>query len=85
MLVSQNKYSLNFLISTNQIKNLSQLPNIKKLTLNFVGVKKVKFTTIGSLRLSKDNYRKKWLDKIEKLGKKKYNLLFYTALTICFS
>lgn len=44
---------------------------IKKLTLNFVGIKKVKFTTIGSLRLSKDNYRKKWLDKIEKLGEKK--------------
>lgn len=42
---------------------------IKKLTLNFIGIKKVKFTTIGSLRLSKDSYRKKWLQKIEKLGK----------------
>lgn len=42
---------------------------IKKLTLNFIGIKKVKFTTIGSLRLSKDSYRKNWLFKIEKLGK----------------
>ena len=42
--------------------------SIKKLTLNFVGIKKVKFTTIGPLRLSKESYRKKWLEKIEKLG-----------------
>ena len=42
--------------------------SIKKLTLNFVGIKKVKFTTIGSLRLSKESYRKKWLQKVEKLG-----------------
>ncbi|WP_298782244.1 NAD(P)H-dependent oxidoreductase [uncultured Polaribacter sp.] len=41
---------------------------IKKLTLNFVGIKKVKFTTIGSLRLSTDSYRKNWLNKVEKLG-----------------
>ena len=41
---------------------------IKKLTLNFIGVKKVKFTTIGPLRLSKESYRKNWLKKIEKLG-----------------
>ena len=40
MLVSQNKYSLNFLISTNQIKNLNQLPNIKKLTLKIFYKKK---------------------------------------------
>jgi putative NADPH-quinone reductase len=45
--------------------------SIKRLTLNFVGIKKVKFTTVGSLRLSKDSYRKKWLQKIEKLGKQK--------------
>ena len=43
--------------------------SIKKLTLNFVGIKKVKFTTVGSLRLSKDTYRKKWLEKVERLGK----------------
>ncbi|PWG06867.1 NAD(P)H-dependent oxidoreductase [Polaribacter aquimarinus] len=42
---------------------------IKRLTLNFIGIKKVKFTTIGSLRLSKDSYRKNWLLKVEKLGK----------------
>ena len=42
--------------------------SIKKLTLNFVGIKKVKFTTIGSLRLSKESYRKKWLQKVEKMG-----------------
>jgi putative NADPH-quinone reductase len=42
---------------------------IKKLTLNFIGIKKVKFTTIGSLRLSKDAYREEWLEKIKKLGK----------------
>ncbi|RCS26500.1 flavodoxin family protein [Polaribacter sp. WD7] len=41
---------------------------IKKLTLNFIGIKKVKFTTVGSLRLSTDTYRKKWLDKVQKLG-----------------
>lgn len=41
---------------------------IKKLTCNFVGIKSVKFTTIGSLRLSKDSYREKWLERVEKLG-----------------
>ena len=43
---------------------------IKKLTLNFIGIKKVRFTTIGSLRLSKDDYRKNWLQKVEKLGER---------------
>ena len=42
--------------------------SIKKLTCDFVGIKPVKFTTIGSLRLSKNSYREKWLQKIEKLG-----------------
>lgn len=42
--------------------------SIKKLTLNFVGIKKVKMTTIGPLRLSKESYRKNWLQKVEKLG-----------------
>lgn len=41
---------------------------MKKLTLNFVGIKKVKITTIGPIRLSKKKYRKDWLTKIEKLG-----------------
>lgn len=42
--------------------------SIKRLTCNFVGIQSVKFTTIGSLRLSKDSYRGKWLKKIEQLG-----------------
>ena len=43
---------------------------MKKLTMNFVGINKVRITTIGPIRLSKDEYRKKWLKKIEKLGVK---------------
>ncbi len=42
---------------------------IEKLTCDFVGIKPVKFTTIGSLRLSKESYRKKWLEKVESLGR----------------
>jgi len=42
---------------------------IKKGTLNFIGVKKVRITTIGPIRLSKEKFREKWLKKIEKLGK----------------
>lgn len=42
---------------------------MKKLTLNFVGISPVKATTIGPIRLSKDDYRQKWLDKVERLGK----------------
>lgn len=42
---------------------------MKKLTLNFIGVKKVKITTIGPIRLSKEHFRKKKLTKVEKLGK----------------
>jgi putative NADPH-quinone reductase len=41
---------------------------IKRLTLQFVGIKKVKITGIGPVRLSKDSQRKKWLDKVERLG-----------------
>lgn len=43
---------------------------MKKLTLNFIGVKSVKITSIGPLRLSKDEFREKWLAKIEKLGER---------------
>ena len=43
--------------------------SLKKLTLNFVGIKKVKATTIGPIRLSKDSFRKNWLKKVEKLGR----------------
>ncbi len=41
---------------------------MKKLTLQFVGIKKVKITAIGPIRLSTDEFREKWLQKIEKLG-----------------
>ena len=41
---------------------------MKKLILNFVGIKKVKATMIGPIRLSKDTFRENWLQKIEKLG-----------------
>ncbi|MFC5048585.1 NAD(P)H-dependent oxidoreductase [Aquimarina hainanensis] len=43
---------------------------MKKLTLNFVGIKPVKITTIGPIRLSKESYRKKWLQRIHTLGEK---------------
>ena len=42
---------------------------MKKLTLYFIGVKKVKVTTIGPIRMSEEKFRKKWLKKVEKLGK----------------
>ena len=41
---------------------------MKKLTLQFCGIKSVKVTTIGPLRLSTHTYRENWLRKIEKLG-----------------
>ncbi len=41
---------------------------MKRLTMQFVGIKKVKTTTIGPIRLSKDEFRNNWLKKIEKLG-----------------
>ncbi|WP_020530439.1 NAD(P)H-dependent oxidoreductase [Flexithrix dorotheae] len=43
---------------------------MKKLTMNFIGVKSVKITSIGPMRLSKDEFRAKWINKIEKLGEK---------------
>ncbi|WP_236977727.1 NAD(P)H-dependent oxidoreductase [Membranihabitans maritimus] len=41
---------------------------IKKATLNFIGIKKVKITSIGPIRLSNEKYRLKYLRKIENLG-----------------
>lgn len=41
---------------------------MKKLTMNFIGIKKVRITAIGPLRLSKNEFRLKWLKKVEKLG-----------------
>jgi NAD(P)H dehydrogenase (quinone) len=43
---------------------------MKKLTFQFSGISPVGVTTIGPIRLSKENYRKNWLKKIEKLGQK---------------
>jgi NAD(P)H dehydrogenase (quinone) len=43
---------------------------MKKMTLQFCGITPVKIITIGPVRLSKETWRKKWLDKIEKLGEK---------------
>jgi putative NADPH-quinone reductase len=41
---------------------------MKNLTLEFCGIKPVRITTIGPIRLSKESYRIKWLNRIEKLG-----------------
>lgn len=41
---------------------------MKKGTLNYIGVKKVRITTIGPIRLSNEAYRAQWLKRIEKLG-----------------
>ena len=43
---------------------------MKKLTLQFVGVSKVKTTTIGPIRNSSESFRRKWLETIEQLGRK---------------
>lgn len=41
---------------------------MKKLTLQFSGIKPVRVTTTGPIRLSKESFRKKWIQKVEKLG-----------------
>jgi putative NADPH-quinone reductase len=43
---------------------------MKQLTMNFTGVRKVKATTIGPLRLSTDQWRANWLAKVEALGRR---------------
>ncbi|WP_299256173.1 NAD(P)H-dependent oxidoreductase [uncultured Aquimarina sp.] len=43
---------------------------IKKGTLHYIGVKKARIITIGPIRLSKEKFRTKWLNKVEKLGQK---------------
>lgn len=43
---------------------------MKKLTMQFVGVQKVRITAIGPVRNSSDQFRAKWLKKIEQLGLK---------------
>jgi NAD(P)H dehydrogenase (quinone) len=42
---------------------------MKKLTLEFIGIKPVRSTTIGPIRLSSEEYRQKWLKRVEKLGR----------------
>ncbi len=41
---------------------------MKKLTMQFTGISRVKTTTIGPVRLSKERHRLNWLAKIEQLG-----------------
>ncbi|MEL7223084.1 MAG: NAD(P)H-dependent oxidoreductase, partial [Bacteroidota bacterium] len=43
---------------------------MKKLTMNFIGVKSVKITAIGPIRLSTVAFREKWLGKIQRLGER---------------
>ncbi|PIB38519.1 NAD(P)H-dependent oxidoreductase [Maribacter sp. 4G9] len=43
---------------------------MKKLTMQFIGVKSVRITAIGPIRLSKESFREKWLRKVERLGEK---------------
>jgi hypothetical protein len=43
---------------------------MKQLTMQFVGVDKVKITTIGPIRNSSQVFREKWLGKVKKLGEK---------------
>jgi len=43
---------------------------MKKLTMNFIGIKKERITSIGPLRLSKESFRTNWIQKVERLGHK---------------
>lgn len=43
---------------------------LKKSTLEFCGIKPVKVTYIGIIKNSKDEQRKKWIEKVYSLGKK---------------
>jgi NAD(P)H dehydrogenase (quinone) len=42
---------------------------MKKLVFEFCGIKPTGTTTIGPIRLSKPEFREKWLQKVEKFGK----------------
>jgi len=41
---------------------------MKKLTMQFCGVKKVRITSIGPIRLSSERFREMWLKRVEKIG-----------------
>lgn len=43
---------------------------MKRMTLNFCGIRPVRATTIGPIRLSKEAYRAKWLKRVERLGQR---------------
>lgn len=43
---------------------------MKRLTMDFIGVRKVKTTAIGPVRLSTDAFRQKWIEKVEEMGRK---------------
>ena len=43
---------------------------MKKLTLELCGIKPVKTTLIGPIRLSKESFRESWLQRVERLGEK---------------
>lgn len=43
---------------------------MKKTTMKFIGIKSVKITAIGPVRLSKDEFRNGWLEKVKVLGEK---------------
>ena len=43
---------------------------MQKLTLNFIGVRRVNITAIGPIRLSKPAFREQWLAKVAQLGKR---------------
>ena len=42
---------------------------VKKRTLQFCGINKVKVTGIGPIRKSTQNFRERWIEKIEELGR----------------
>jgi putative NADPH-quinone reductase len=41
---------------------------MKKGVLHFCGIKPVKITTLGPVKMSNETKRKKWLEKVEKIG-----------------
>ena len=41
---------------------------MKKMVLEFCGIKPVKTTAFGPIRNSTDDYRARWLEKIERFG-----------------
>ncbi|WP_411822378.1 NAD(P)H-dependent oxidoreductase [Leptospira sp. 'Mane'] len=43
---------------------------MKRTVMEFCGITPVRLTSIGPIRLSKDKFRKKWIGKMETLGKK---------------